>query len=315
MKTTFSHIGLAKLCGWFGITRQAYYNHSWKAFEVVNQHHIIVDRVKEIRESHPRLGTRKLFDMLEPFLREHQIKMGRDALFNILYINHLLVRKRKRKISTTNSYHRFRKYHNLIRELIPTAINQLWVSDITYWKIGKKHAYISFITDVFSHKIVGYYLADTLETSKSIQALKMALNSLKTEPTNLIHHSDRGIQYCSNSYVKLLQDYNVKISMTENGDPLENAVAERINGIIKEEYLYNYQINNLKEAKQLLKAVVDLYNNERPHMSISNLTPNQVHQSKENLKLNKLWKNYYKKNSNIVKQEQDVNQTANLLQD
>jgi len=315
MKVTFSHIRLAKLCGWFGVTRQAYYNHSWKSFEVVNEHHIIVDRVKEIRENHPRLGTRKLFDMLQPFFKEHQIKIGRDALFNVLYINHLLVRKRKRKISTTNSYHRFRKYPNLIREFIPTAINQLWVSDITYWKIGEKYLYISLITDVYSHKIVGYYVAETLETIESLQALKMALNGLETEPTNLIHHSDRGIQYCSNSYVKLLQDYNVKISMTENGDPLENAVAERINGIIKEEYLHNYQVNNLKEAKELLKAVVDLYNNERPHMSISNLTPNEVHKSTEKLKLNKLWKNYYKKNSSIVKQEQDINQTVNLLQD
>lgn len=315
MKTTFSHIGLAKFCGWFGITRQAYYNHSWKAFEIVNKHHIIIDRVKEIRENHPRLGTRKLFDMLQPFFKEHQIKMGRDALFNVLYINYLLVRKRKRKIRTTNSYHRFKKYQNLIRAFIPTAINQLWVSDITYWKIGEKHLYISFITDTYSHKIVGYYVAKTLETDESIQALKMALGSLKTPPTHLIHHSDRGIQYCSNSYVKLLQDYNVKISMTENGDPLENAIAERINGIIKNEYLHNYQVNSLKEAKELLEAVVDLYNNERPHMSISNLTPNEVHLSIEKLKLNKLWKNYYKKNNSFVKQEQDVNLTVNLLQD
>lgn len=315
MKTTFSHIGLAKLCGWFGITRQAYYNHSWKAFEVVNQHHIIVDRVKEIRENHPRLGTRKLFDMLQPFFKEHQIKIGRDALFNILYINHLLIRKRRRKISTTNSYHRFRKYPNLIKTFIPTAINQLWVSDITYWKIEGNHVYISFITDAYSHKIVGYYVAKTLETTESIQALKMALDSLKTIPTHLIHHSDRGIQYCSNSYVKLLQNYKIKISMTENGDPLENAIAERINGIIKEEYLYNYQVNTFKEANELLEAVIDLYNNERPHMSISNLTPNQVHQSTEKLKLIKLWKNYYKKNNRFVKQEQDVNLTVNLLQD
>lgn len=232
MKETFPHIGLAKLCGWFGITRQAYYNHSWKAFEVVNQHHIVVDRVKEIRVNHPRLGTRKLFDMLQPFFQEYQIKMGRDSLFNLLYENHLLVRKRKRKVSTTNSYHRFRKYPNLIREFVPTAINQLWVSDITYWKIEDKHAYISFITDAYSHKIVGYYVAQTLETIESIQALTMALKSLNSKPKQLIHHSDRGIQYCSNSYVKLLQDYEIKISMTENGDPLENAIAERINGII-----------------------------------------------------------------------------------
>jgi len=315
MKTTFSHIGLAKLCGWFGITRQAYYNHSWKAFEVVNEHSIVIDRVKEIRGNHPRLGTRKLFDMLQPFFKVHQIKMGRDSLFNLLYDCRLLVRKRRRKISTTNSYHRFRKYPNLIREFTPTAINQLWVSDITYWKIGENYVYISFITDVYSHKIVGYYVAQTLETIGPIQALKMALSTLSENPKYLSHHSDRGIQYCSNSYVKLLQDYNLKISMTENGDPLENAIAERINGIIKDEYLHNYQVNSINEAKELLKAVVDLYNNERPHMSISNLTPNQVHESTEKLKLNKLWKNYYMKNSILVKQEQDVNQTVNLLQD
>jgi len=294
MKTSFSHIGLAKLCGWFGITRQAYYSYTWKAYEESNKHHIIIDKVKVIREKHPRLGTRKLFDMLQPFFKEHQIKIGRDALFNLLYINHLLVRKRKRRISTTNSYHRFRKYPNLIRDIIPTAINQLWVSDITYWKIGEKYVYISFITDVYSHKIVGYHVAQTLETIESIQALKMALKSLEIRPKQLIHHSDRGIQYCSNSYVKLLQDYKLKISMTENGDPLENAVAERVNGIIKEEYLQDYEVRNLKEAKKVLSFVVKLYNEERPHNSISNHVPNEVHDN-NNLKTERLWKNYYKK--------------------
>lgn len=253
--------------------------------------------------------------MLQPFLKEHRIKMGRDSLFNLLYNNHLLVRRRKRKIRTTNSYHRFRKYPNLIRAFIPIAPNQLWVSDITYWKIGDKNAYISFITDAFSHKIVGYYVAETLETIESIKALKIALDSLKEKPKQLIHHSDRGMQYCSNSYVKLLQDYSIRISMTENGDPLENAIAERINGIIKEEYLNNYHVDNIKEATELLNAVVELYNNERPHMSISNLTPSFVHQSKEELKINRLWKNYYKKNTTIVKQEQDLSQTVKLLQD
>lgn len=131
--------------------------------------------------------------------------------------------------------------------------------------------------------------------------MNKALDGLEIEPIELIHPSDRGKQYCSNSYVKLLQDYNEKINMTENGDPLENAIAKRINRIIKEEYLHTYQVNNLKEAKELLKAVADLYDNERPHMSISSLTPNQVHQSTKKLKLNQLWKNYYKKNSNIVK--------------
>jgi transposase InsO family protein len=290
----FSHIGLAQLCGWFGITRQAYYSYTWKAYEEGNKHHVIIDKVKQIREKHPRIGTRKLFDMLQPFFKEHKIKIGRDALFNLLYTNHLLVRKRKRKISTTNSYHRFRKYPNLIRDIIPTAINQLWVSDITYWKIEGKHVYISFITDVYSHKIVGFHVAQTLETIESIQALKMALSNLKTRPENLIHHSDRGIQYCSNSYVKLLQDYNLNISMTENGDPLENAIAERVNGIIKEEYLQDSEVKNIKEAKEVLCSVVKLYNEERPHNSIGNYVPNEVHMN-NNLKIKRLWKNYYKK--------------------
>ncbi len=294
MKHSFLHIGLAKLCGWFGITRQAYYSYTWRALEEGNKEHIIIEKVNIIRENHPRIGTRKLFDMLQPFFREHKIKIGRDSLFNLLYTNHLLIRKRKRNISTTNSYHRFRKYPNLIKNLTPTAINQIWVSDITYWKIGEHHVYISFITDVYSHKIVGYYVAETLETIESIHALKMALNSLEFKPKQLIHHSDRGIQYCSNSYVKLLQDYNLNISMTESGDPLENAVAERVNGIIKEEYLREYQVKNIKEAKKVLGFVVRLYNEERPHNSISNHVPNEVHENSD-LKTKRLWKNYYKK--------------------
>jgi transposase InsO family protein len=241
------------------------------------------------------MGTRKLYDLLQPFLLEHQIKIGRDTLFDLLSVNHLLVRKRKRRIQTTNSYHRLRKYPNLIRTLIPTAVNQLWVSDITYWKVGGEHVYISFITDVYSHKIVGYHVGETMETIESLQALQMALNEMTVDQNimELIHHSDRGIQYCSQAYVKLLQDYGIKISMTENGDPLENAVAERINGIIKEEYLDNYTIDTIAEAKDLLQETVWLYNNERPHLSIGNFTPEYIHNDKTNIKPEKLWKNYY----------------------
>jgi transposase InsO family protein len=307
MKSNFSHIGLAKLCGWFGITRQAYYQNNWDGISTTIEEDLVIQKVKEIRRYHPRMGTRKLYEMLLPFMLEHQIKMGRDALFAMLSANQMLVRRRKRRIQTTNSFHWLRKYPNLIRNLIPTAPNQLWVSDITYWKINTgEHLYISFITDVYSHKIVGYQVAQTLEAIESINALQMALSALRAEShLNLIHHSDRGIQYCSHAYVKLLQDYNIEISMTENGDPLENAVAERINGIIKDEYLEAYEINCLKDAKELLKAVVELYNTERPHMSISNLTPNHIHYSKTQIKTEKLWKNYYRKKSTIVNPIQD----------
>lgn len=184
-----------------------------------------------------------------------------------------------------------------------TAINQLWVSDITYWKIKDEYVYISFITDAFSRKIVGYNVAPTLEAVESIASLRMAFSALGAEShSQLVHHSDRGVQYCSAQYVKLLQDYNVQISMTENGDPLENAIAERINGIIKEEYLNVYEVENIHQAKQLLKDVVALYNNERPHMSIGNLTPNEIHQSNNQIIPEKLWKNYYRKNPIIVNQ-------------
>lgn len=287
MKNNFPNIEFAKLCSWFGITRQAYYQNSWTAIETTIEEELMLQQVKQIRQSHPRLGTRKLYDKLQPFILDNSIKMGRDALFNLLSTNRLLIRKRKRRIQTTNSYHWLRKYPNLIKNFVPEAPNHLWVSDLTYWKINtQEHLYISFITDAYSHKIVGYHVAETLEAIESIQALQMALSAFeRTESLlQLTHHSDRGIQYCSKEYVKLLQDKNIQISMTENGDPLENAIAERVNGIIKEEYLDAYQVNNIKEAKELLDSVIQLYNNDRPHLSISNLTPNQVHHSTNPLK-------------------------------
>ena len=295
MKTYFSHIGLAKLCGWFGITRQAYYQNSRKAVKVSVEEELILKEVKRIRKHHGRMGTRKLYSKLEVFKQEHQIKMGRDTLFDLLSANHMLVKKRKRKVKTTQSYHWLRKYPNLTRNFIATAPNQLWVSDITYWQIETGYVYISFITDAYSRKIVGFHVAKTLESIETAQALKMALSGLL--PNNhyqLTHHSDRGVQYCHHKYVNLLQDNNIKISMTENGDPLENAIAERVNGIIKEEYLQDYKVENIKEAKQVLAFVVKLYNEERPHNSISNNVPNVVHEN-ENLKAERLWKNYYKK--------------------
>ena len=301
MKISYSHIGLAKLCGWFGVTRQAYYQSNWNGIDTSIEEHLVLQEVINIRKSHKQMGARKLYTKMQSFLIEHQIKMGRDALFNLLSANKMLVRKRKRRIITTQSYHWLRKYPNLIKEFVPTGPDQLWVSDITYWKIKENYVYISFITDAYSHKIIGYHVAETLQSIETIRALKMALSNLRSESQfQLIHHSDRGVQYCHNKYVKLLQDNYIKISMTEKGDPLENAIAERVNGIIKEEYLNDYQISNLKEAKQVLKHVIKLYNEQRPHNSIGNLYPNEVHEN--NLKTEKLWKNYYKKNPTFVNQ-------------
>lgn len=301
MKFNFSYIGLAKLCGWFGITRQAYYQKTWRASDISIAQELVLNEVRKIRKLHGRMGTRKLYDKLQFFMLEHQIKMGRDALFDLLSANYMLVRKRKRRVQTTQSFHWLKKYPNLIRGFIPTAPNQLWVSDITYWKINGSYVYISFITDAFSHKIVGFHVAATLESVETIKALKMALSGLFKSPEchfELVHHSDRGVQYCHHEYVKLLNNHGIKISMTENGDPLENPIAERINGIIKDEYLQDYKVDNINQAQKVLEFVVNLYNNERPHNSISNLTPKEVHLN--NLKTKKLWKNYYKKKTNIV---------------
>jgi putative transposase len=303
MKNHYPKIGLGKFCRLLGVTRQAYYQHFWHQEQLVFEDELIVSEVLRIRKNHRHMGARKLYELLQPFLLEHQIKMGRDRLFDVLSANYLLVRRRKKQTVTTNSYHRFKKYPNLIRDLVPNAPNELWVSDITYWRIKDHFLYISFITDAYSRKIVGYHLGDSLQTSETIQALEIAISSLSEEnkkSLQLIHHSDRGTQYCSNEYVKLLENNNIGISMTENGDPLENAIAERVNGIIKEEYLNDYLVDNLMEARELLDAIIKLYNNERPHMSIGNLTPNQVHQN--NIKTDKLWKNYYQKNPIIVNQ-------------
>ena len=223
------------------MSRQAYYQYYWQQEEIGFEQELIIKEVLRIRQTHRRMGGRKLYELLEPFMISHQIKMGRDALFDILAANNLLVKRRKRKIFTTQSFHWLRKYPNQIRHYIPRRPNQLWVSDITYWKIESGHLYISFVTDAYSRKIVGYHVADNLDAIETIQALKMAIDDNQGSLNNLIHHSDRGIQYCSSGYVSLLQKHKIMISMTENGDPLENPIAERINGIIKNEYLDSYQ--------------------------------------------------------------------------
>ena len=248
---------------------------------------LVVQKVNDLRDQHPIIGTRKLHCMLQPFLQADAIKMGRDGLFNLLGKNKLLVRRRKRRTFTTQSHHWLKKYTNLTKDWHPTAPEQLWVADITYVPRHRGFLYLSLITDAYSHKIVGYHIAETLKTASTVKALQMALLKRKESPCRLIHHSDRGIQYCSSEYVTLLKLENIKISMTENSDPLDNPVAERINGIIKHEYLKHYRINNVDEATDLLRDVVNRYNCLRPHQSIQMKTPETVHEQK--LLINKRW--------------------------
>ena len=299
-------MSLVRLTGLLGITRQSYYQHFWRQQEMKIEHQLILDQVKEIRKVNPAMGTRKLQVMLHDFMMEYQIKMGRDALFDLLAENYLLVRRRRRKVYTTNSRHWLRRYPNLVRDLEITRVNQVWVSDITYLKTRKGYVYVSFITDACSHKIMGYNLAENLETVNTLKALQMAIElSLKLSGSleGLIHHSDQGLQYCSGQYVELLKNHGIQISMSDKGEPLQNPIAERVNGIIKHEYLFYNDLENKQFVNELLDKSVLAYNFVRPHLSCSMLTPDQAHQFNQPLK--KLWKNYYRKPQEDVNQCQD----------
>lgn len=245
--------------------------------------------IKQIRKAHPRIGGKKLHCLLKEKFLERGIKMGRDALFDLLAANRLLIRRRRRNVVTTFSRYRFRKYPNLIKGLVVDRPNQLWVSDITYWFTHYRCLYISLVTDVYSKRIMGYAVAPNLQAVNCRNALQMGLEQIDREVGKfLIHHSDRGIQYCSGEYVGLLDSYHVQISMTENGDPLENAVAERVNGIIKNEYLAHQPVFSLAQAQAVLKQVVYLYNYKRPQFSCDMLVPQEAHQKQGHLK--RRWK-------------------------
>lgn len=201
MKENFKSISIADLCLWFGISRQAYYIHKKRTRQDLLEQEILLNKVFELRSVHKFMGGRKLYYKLQEFMTEHGIKMGRDAFFDVLRDNRLLIKQRKRYHITTNSRHWMRKYANLIKSTEPMGPNHIWVSDITYWKTKGGHFYISFITDAYSRKIVGYNVGESLDALESVIALKMALKSLKPESTGLIHHSDRGVQYCSKEYI------------------------------------------------------------------------------------------------------------------
>lgn len=223
----------------------------------------------------PRIGTRKLYYLLSDKLQI--MKIGRDKFFDILRANHLLIKPRRSYRVTTNSHHHFRKHQNRILDLEINRPEQVWVSDITY--IGRKDnpCYLSLVTDAYSKKIVGYYVADNMNTESSIKALKMAIKGRKNKGVSLIHHSDRGIQYCANEYQKELSKNKVFCSMTQNSDPYENAVAERVNGILKQEFLIDKYNQKTQIIKQVVKEAIYIYNEIRPHYSNQMLTPNQMH--------------------------------------
>ena len=278
------------ICGLFGKTRQAHYKCKWNEDKLVLKHAVIVKTVEDIRLSMPRIGTRKLKFLLDTKLKTHDIKIGRDKLFDLLHDYGLLIRKRrKRKAVTTDSGHPFKKYPNLIKDIEIIYPNHLWVSDITYINLATKFCYLSLVTDAYSRKVVGFCLYPTLEKEGPLNALKMALSDYKRfDRRVLIHHSDRGLQYCCKDYISLLKKKNVSISMTERGDPYENALAERMNGVLKSEFLYKKTFKTFDEAVEAVTASINTYNHRRPHGSCDYLTPQEAHQ--KNGSLRKRWK-------------------------
>lgn len=287
---------ISSTCELLGVSRQVYYRRKRAIVKnrLVAEH--VVRLVEQVRIKMPRIGTRKLYYLLANELKE--LKVGRDRLFRILKANHLLIKPRKTYHKTTDSHHRFRKHKNLIEYMEIQRPEQVWVADITYVGNRQNPMYLSLITDAYSKKIVGYDVSNTLAVKASLRALKMALKN-RTYPTvNLVHHSDRGLQYCSNHYQSLLNNADVKCSMTESYDPYQNAVAERVNGILKDEFLENTDKLPLKHMKQVVKESIHIYNNERPHLSCRMLTPRQMHQQNE-VKI-KTYKNKTNQANNIL---------------
>jgi len=278
------------LCRLFGKTRHAHYDHQWKIQYDSLKQEVILQLVLEIRADLPRLGTRKMLHMLEPKMESHGITAGRDYLFELFDAHKLLIRKRRKKVFTTDSRHWMRKYSNLVKRLEIIRPEQLWVSDMTFIWVNNQWGYLSLITDAFSRKIMGYCFRSDMLALGPISALQGALDNRSYSGQTLIHHSDRGSQYCAKDYVEILVSHAIDISMTECGNPYENALAERINGILKGEFNLSHNSLNFEQTHQKISKSIKAYNEHRPHGSCDYLTPNQAHEQGSVLK--KRWKNY-----------------------
>ena len=269
-----------QLCGLFGKSRQGYYKSLRYISQEAFKEDLVLSFVLKVRKKAKtsRWGLRKIYPLIKKDLILHNVKIGRDKLFDLLRLNGLLVTKRKRRFFTTQSHHWLRKYHNLVENMVVSRPNQLWVSDITYVELNGEVMYLYLITDAYSQKIVGWNLSLDLKVESALDALKMAFQSQKNiDPYSLVHHSDRGVQYCSYGYTDLLKKKKVWISMAKPASPHENAIAERANGILKEEWLDDIAGETNINPQKYVSQIIKIYNDMRPHESLGKLTPNQVH--------------------------------------
>lgn len=259
----------------FGYSRQAHYKQQQVVLEREFSEEMILELVETERKELPRIGTRKLYHLLH----SKGIKVGRDYLYKLLGKNDLLVKPSKRfYVRTTQASRRAYSFKNLIKDISPTLPNQIWVSDITYIRLEEGFAYLSLITDAFSRKIVGYHLHPNLDTDGCLNALSKAMSQVCwANLKGIIHHSDRGTQYCSKAYLRMLRLAGIKVSVTQNGSPYENALAERVNGILKAEWINQEVYKNYKEAYNRIEEIITLYNTKRLHASCGYNTPENLH--------------------------------------
>ncbi len=281
---------LSLLCLLSGHSRQAYYKRCSQTEKKPLKEELLVQQVLKHRYLQPRIGGRKLYLLTKGFMQKHGVEIGRDAFFKLLYKYDLLIKRRRHKVRTTDSGHWMKKYPDLVKGTVPAASDKVWVSDITCLELSNRHAFLSLVTDACSRKIVGFHVSSSLEAEGTLQALKMAIAGRRAI-RGLIHHSDRGAQYCCHDYVRELTQRKIGISMTQSGDPRDNAIAERVNGILKMELLEPVY-DDLAAARQAVEQAVNTYNYLRPHSSISMLAPALVHG--RDIKVRRCWKNYYR---------------------
>ena len=268
----------ASTCGLLGVSRQVYYRSIRSKQKSQAKAETVVKLVTATRRDMPRIGFRKLYYLLYDPLRE--LNIGRDKFLSILRANQLLVKPKRNYRITTDSHHRFRKHKNLIENILLERPEQVWVSDITYIGGRARNCYLALVTDAYSKKIMGYDVSNSLATDGSLRALNMAIKQRKYKD-KLIHHSDRGLQYCSNDYQKVLKKKRIIPSMTESYDPYANAIAERVNGILKQEFLLEDYLVDIETMKLLVRDAVRIYNSKRPHYSCYMKTPEQMHKQNQ----------------------------------
>ena len=266
-----------------GYSRQYFYKHCKEQEQRAAQELQVRHLVDKERKILSRLGGRKLHHQIRDSLQAQEIKFGRDKLFGLLRKHGMLIRPKRRYVQTTMSKHWLRKYPNLVKDIVVKRPDEVWVSDITYLKTDEGNCYLNMVTDAYSRKIMGYAIADNMEAAQMKQAFQMAVKNRKNKQYSLIHHSDRGLQYCSAEYVSIADQHQIKMSMTENGDPYENALAERMNRTLKEEFGLGATLKSKLHAKLLTEEAIDLYNNCRPHLSLKMKTPQSVYKQKSQL--------------------------------